>query len=564
MPAQTAPASTVPPGSATRGSAPLTGALILLAAVQLMVVLDMTIVNVALPSIDRALRFNLGNISWIVNGYALPFGALLLFGGRSGDLLGRRSVFVVSVVAFAAASAFAGLSASPGMLIAARVAQGAAAAFAQATALSLIVSTFPAGPARNRAVGVFAAMEGLGAGLGLLLGGVIVQSISWRWVFLVNVPVGATIALLALRRIPASARERGHIDVVGAITATASLGALIFGLSRAAEHSWGNGLTAGPIAAGLLGLATFVAVERRSAHPLTPLWVFADRNRAGAYLIQALLGAALFGFFFLSTLFLQDVFGYKPLKAGAAFVPATVIMMVAAGLVPRVIGRIGVRPLIASGTAIAAVGMWLLGQLQPHSAYLTGVLIPMTVLTIGLGMVFVPATLSAVSGVDEEHSGLVSGVSTTAIQVGGAIGVAILATVAATTTRHATPGTPLREALTNGYTHAFLIGALVIALAVPIALVFLRFRPSTGQVSPEPAGADRITTQRGAKPTRSREPRPISPTPCDERSSNTGRRYSHASGENSGHTAGTLDRRANTRFGFGARSGPRCLRRSRS
>jgi MFS family permease len=223
------------------------------------------------------------------------------------------------------------------------------------------------------------------------------------------------------------------------------------------------------------------------------LWVFADRNRAGAYLIQALLGAALFGFFFLSTLFLQDVFGYKPLKAGAAFVPATVIMMVAAGLVPRLIGRIGVRPLIASGTAIAAVGMWLLGQLQPHSTYLTGVLVPMTVLAIGLGMVFVPATLSAVSGVDEEHSGLVSGVSTTAIQIGGAIGVAILATVAATTTRHATPGTLLREALTNGYTHAFHIGALVIALAVPIALVFLRLRPSTGQVSSEPAGADRIT-----------------------------------------------------------------------
>src|SRR5205807_1125727 len=179
------------------------------------------------------------------------------------------------------------------------------------------------------------------------------------------------------------------------------------------------------------------------------------------------------GFFFLSTLFLQNVFGYKPLKAGAAFVPATVIMMVAAGLVPRVIGRIGVRPLIASGTAIAAVGMWLLGQLQPHSAYLTGVLIPMTVLTIGLGMVFVPATLSAVSGVDEEHSGLVSGVSTTAIQVGGAIGVAILATVAATTTRHATPGTPLREALTNGYTHAFHIGAPVLALPGPIALAFV-------------------------------------------------------------------------------------------
>src|SRR5438445_4063482 len=231
-------------------AAPMIGALVLLATVQLMVVLDTTIVNVALPTIQAGVGFSAAGIAWVVNGYALTFGALLLLGGRSGDLLGRRNVFMASLAAFAAASMVAGLSSSPGLLIAARVAQGAAAAFAQATALSLIVSTFPAGPARNRAVGVFAAMEGLGAGLGLLLGGVIVQSISWRWVFLVNVPVGATIALLALRRIPASARERGHIDVIGAITATASLGALIFGLSRAAEHGWGNGLTAGPIAAG--------------------------------------------------------------------------------------------------------------------------------------------------------------------------------------------------------------------------------------------------------------------------------------------------------------------------
>src|SRR5205814_3190153 len=248
----------------TGRGASMIGALVLLATVQLMVVLDTTIVNVALPTIQAKVGFSTSGIAWVVNGYALTFGALLLLGGRSGDMLGRRSVFVAALGAFALASAIGGLASSPTMLIVARVVQGASAAFAQATALSLIVSTFPAGPARNRAVGVFAAMEGLGAGLGLLLGGVIVQSISWRWVFLVNVPVAATVALLALRRIPASARERGHIDVVGAITATASLGALIFGLSRAAEHGWGNGLTAGPIAAGLLGLAAFVAVERRS------------------------------------------------------------------------------------------------------------------------------------------------------------------------------------------------------------------------------------------------------------------------------------------------------------
>jgi len=461
-----------------------------------MVILDTTIVNVALPTIDRALSFNLGDISWVVNGYALTFGALLLFGGRSGDLLGRRRILTAALGAFAAASAVAGLAQTPGMLIGSRIAQGAAAAFAQATALALIVSTFPAGPARNRAVGVFAAMEGLGAGLGLLLGGLIVETISWRWVFLVNVPVAMTVALLSLRVVPAPARERGDIDVTGAVIATVSLGALVFGLSHAAEHGWGVASTAGPIAAGVLGLAAFVTIERHSSHPLTPLWVFADRNRGGAYLIQALLGAALFGFFFLSTLLLQNVFGYKPLKAGLAFLPAVVVMMVAAGLVPRIVGRVGVRPLVAIGTAIAAGGMWLLGDLQPNSAYATGILLRMIVLTVGLGMVFVPATLAGVSGVDEEHSGLVSGVSTTAIQIGGAVGVAILATIAATTIRHAALGTPLREALANGYTHAFHFGALVIALGVPIALVFLRLRPRPEDVPIVPPHNGKSTAKR--------------------------------------------------------------------
>jgi len=469
-----------------RGPPSLTAALVLLATVQLMVVLDTTIVNVALPSIGRGLGFNLGDISWVVNGYALTFGALLLLGGRSGDLLGRRTIFVVSLGGFAAASALAGLAQNPAMLIVARLAQGGAAAFAQATALSLIVSTFAAGPGRNRAVGIFAAMEGLGAGLGLLLGGVIVQNISWRWVFLVNVPVAAAVAVLARRIIPAPPREHGRIDMIGATVATASLGALVFGLAQAAEHGWSNPWTVGPVLASVLGLATFVTLERRSAHPLMPLWVFADRNRAGAYLIQALLGAALFGFFFLSTLLLQNVYGYKPLKAGAAFLPATVIMMVAAGLVSRVVARVGVRPLIASGTSIAAVGMWLLGGLHPHSAYLPGILVPMIVLSVGLGMVFVPATLAAVSGIDEDHSGLVSGVSTTAIQIGGAIGVAILATVAATTAAHPALGTPMLQAVTDGYTHAFRIGSLLIAGAVPIALALLRLRPSAGQRGARP------------------------------------------------------------------------------
>jgi len=457
----------------------LLGALLLLAAVQLMVVLDTTIVNVALPSIQRGLGFSISGIAWVVNGYALTFGALLLLGGRSGDLLGRRNVFIGSLAVFALASMLGGLSSGPAMLVAGRVLQGAAAAFAQATALSLIVSTFPAGAARNRAVGVFAAMEGLGAAAGLLLGGVLVNSLGWRWVFFVNVPVAVVVAALAPRFIPVAARRSARFDLRGAASATVGLGLLVFGLSRAAEHGWADITTFGPIAIGVLGLLIFVRIEARSAQPLMPLWVFADRNRGGAYLIQALMGAALFGMFFLSTLYLQNVLGYGPLKAGAAFVPVAVAMIAAAGAVSQIVTRIGVRPLVAAGTATAALGMFLLGNLNADSTYLGGVLPALIILSAGLGITFVPATLAAVSGVSEKHSGLVSGVSTTAIQIGGAIGLAVLATIAATTTRNQAAGTATTDALSAGYTRAFQVGAVIIALAVPIALALLRLRPTT-------------------------------------------------------------------------------------
>src|SRR3954469_18988495 len=380
-------------------------------------------------------------------------------GGVRARLGGRRG-------GSALAPASGGLASSPTMLIVARVVQGASAAFAQATALSLIVSTFPAGAARNRAVGVFAAMEGLGAAAGLLLGGLIVEYISWRWVFFLNVPVAASAALLAPRLIPAPTRGRAVFDLPGAATATVGLGLLVFGLSGAADHGWTTALTLGPILAGLLALATFVGLEARSKQPLMPFWVFRDRNRGGAYLIQALLGAALFGMFFLSTLFLQHVLGYSPLKAGAAFIPLTVVMIASAGLVSKLVVHTGVRPLIATGTAIAAIGLLWLSNLTPHSSYMSGAMLPLIMVGIGLGMTFVPATLSAVSGVKEEDSGLVSGVSLTAIQIGGAVGLALLATVAATTTAHQAPGTPLPQALTAGYTRAFEVSALIIALAV--------------------------------------------------------------------------------------------------
>ena len=470
-------------GPSTASSTPMVGALVLLAAVQTMVVLDTTIVNVALPTIQSSVGFSASSIAWVVNGYALAFGALLLVGGRSGDLLGRRRVFIASLGAFALASCLGGLSSGPNTLIAARVLQGGAAAFAQASALALIVSTFPAGRPRNRAIGVFAAMEGLGAAAGLLLGGLLVEVASWRWVFFVNVPVAAIVAVLAPRFIPSPARQRSPFDLAGAVAASGGVGLIVFGLSRAADFGWLAPWTIVPAAAGALSLSAFIFIEARSSHPLTPLWVFADRNRSGAYLIQAIMGAALFGMFYLSTLFLQHVLGYSPLKAGAAFIPGSVVTMVAAVVVSKFVARTGVRPLVASGTGIAAVAMLLLSRLSPHSNYLT-VLLPMLLLSCGLGLTFVPATIAAVSGVKEQHSGLVSGVSTTAIQLGGSIGLAALATIAAATIRRQPPGTSARQAAAIGYSHAFRFGAIIIALAVPIALATLRLRPGNDHARP--------------------------------------------------------------------------------
>ena len=472
-------------GAATRPAI----ALLLLATAQLMVVLDMTIVNVALPSIQHGLRFSVSGIAWVVNGYALPFGALLLVGGRSGDLLGRRNVFVAALAAFAGASALGGLADSSGLLVGARVIQGASAAFAQASALALIVSTFAAGPARNRAVGVFAAMEGLGSGLGLLLGGILVQAVSWRWVFFVNVPVAALVAALAPRYIPSPARIARRFDLPGAATAATGVGLVVLGLSQAAQHGWTSSTTLAPLAAGFAALVVFVLIESRTAEPLMPLWVFRDRNRAGGYTIQLLFSSALFGFFFLSTLYFQDILHYSPLKTGAAFIPGILLMLIVAGTVSQVVAHTGVRPLVATGTATASVGLLMLSGLTPNSGYLTGVMVPMIVLCAGLGLTFVPTMLSAVSGVTEQHSGLVSGVATTALQIGGAIGTAALATVAATTARHQSAGTPLHTALADGYTHAYTIAALILAAAVPIAVILLRLRPTHTSHAPvaEPA-----------------------------------------------------------------------------
>lgn len=457
------------------------GALLVLAITQLMVVLDNTIINVALPTIQRSLGVGESSLAWIVNGYILGFGALLLLGARVGDMLGRRNVMMAAIAVFGLSSLVGGVGPDERWMIAARVVQGASAAFAQANALSLIVSNFPQGPARNRALGVFAAMEGLGATAGLLLGGMLVEWVSWRWVFLVNVPIALGIVFFLPRFIAQPERQRVHLDLPGAVTSSIGLGSLVYGFHHAATHGWSDGVTMGTLLAGVLGLAIFAVIETRSPEPLIPFWVFRDRNRGGAYLTQLVIGAALFGMFFLVTLFFQNVLGYGALRAGMAFVPATLGIIVTAGTVSQIVSRTGVRPLAATGLAISSVGLFLFTRITPDSSYMPDVLIPMILLALGLGLTLVPLTISAVSGVEESQSGLVSGVSMTTLQIGGALGLSILSTVAASTIDdRLAAGAAVPAALTDGYTDAFLIASIMVAAAIPVVLTFLRLRPAKG------------------------------------------------------------------------------------
>lgn len=404
-------------------------ALALISAAQLMVVLDGTIVNIALPHIQTALDFTPANLSWVVNAYTLAFGGLLLLGGRAGDLLGRRKVFMAGVGVFALASFFGGVAQSEGQMLAARVLQGLGAAVASPTALSLITTTFPAGPARNRAFGVYAAMSGAGAAVGLILGGVLTQY-DWRWTFFINVPIGLAVLVLAPRFLGESERETGRFDLPGALTATAGLVSLVYGLTHAATTSWGNSTTVLTIVAGLVLIAAFLLIEARSAHALMPFRILADRTRAVSYLVMLIVGAGMFAMFYFLGLYIQQVLGYSSLKAGFSFLPFSVGIVAAAQLASALISRVDPRWIAGAGGLLASGGMLGLAQLQVTSSYLTGLLPWIILLSFGLGLVFVPLTLTAVSGVAREDSGVGSAVLNTMQQVGGSLGLATLSTVA--------------------------------------------------------------------------------------------------------------------------------------
>ncbi len=456
-------------------------ALVLISAAQLMVVLDGTIVNIALPHIQTDLGFTPANLSWVVNAYSLAFGGLLLLGGRAGDLLGRRKVFMTGIAIFVVASFLGGVAQSEGTLLAARVLQGVGAAIASPTALSLVTTTFPAGPARNRAFGVYAAMSGAGAAIGLLLGGVLTES-SWRWTFFVNVPIGLLVLVFARRVLAESTPETGGFDIPGAVTATVGLVSLVYGLTHAASDGWTDGVTLACIAAGVVLIALFLTIEYRSRHALMPFRVLASRTRAVSFVAMLVVGAGMFAMFYFLGLYLQQVLGYSPVKSGLAFLPFSAGIVFAAQTASFLITRVDPRWISAPGAVLAAAGMWGLSRLEVDSSYLGGLLPYMLLIAVGLGLVFVPLTLTAVSGVAREDSGVGSAVLNTMQQVGGAIGLAVLSTVSATaaTDRAAelvaggVQGRELQLATqTFGSTQAFLVGAIMVLAAGIIVAVGL-------------------------------------------------------------------------------------------
>jgi EmrB/QacA subfamily drug resistance transporter len=490
--------------AATAGGGSRLGlALLVIATAQLMVVLDATIVNVALPNVQRALGFSGSGLEWVVNAYAVTFGGLLLLGGRAGDILGRRRVFVFGLLLFSAASLLGGFATSQSWLLTARAVQGVGGAVIAPTALALITTNFPEGRERNRAFGVYASMSGAGAAVGLLLGGVLTTYLSWRWVFFVNVPIGILVAAAAPRVLAESPRRPGRIDVAGAVTGTGGVALLVYGLSKAATgpdgvSHWGDAQVRASLAASVVLLVSFVLIERRSSRPLLPMRVLADRNRSGAYLVMLCIATGLFGLFFFLTLFIQNVLGYSAIRAGIAYLPFAIGVVIASALASQLVPRSGARPLIVVGTAAVAGGMFWLSRLTEHASY--GQLLgPMLVTSLGLGLVFVPLALVALHNVAEQDSGVASSLLNTAQQVGGAIGLALLGTVAWTAVANSVrtqvadaaaaaakagqplpkPGTPppasiYDHALTVGFSRAFVVAAGIGLLALLIAIATIR------------------------------------------------------------------------------------------
>src|SRR4051794_41575869 len=463
--------------------------LAVLGIAQLMVVLDTTIVNIALPHAQTALGFSDGQRQWIVTAYSLAFGSLLLLGGRLADDFGRKRVFLTGVIGFALASALGGAATSFGMLVAARAVQGAFGALLAPAALSLLTTTFTHPKERGKAFGIYGGVAGAGASIGLLLGGVLTEYLDWRWTMYVNIifAVAAAIGGFMLLAPHTAGEFRERIDKIGAVLACGSMFAIVYGFAHAASKpgsaGWTDPQTIGFLAAGLLMLVAFVAVERRVDHPLLPMRVLTDRNRAGAYTASFLASVGMFGVFLFLIYYLETTLGYSPIKAGLAFLPMTVIVIVSAGIATTVlINRVSARLLVSGGLAIAAVGMMLLTRISIDSSYGTTILPPMAVVALGLGLVFAPSFSLGTLGIRPHDAGVASATINVSQQIGGSIGTALLNTIATSAAAgfiasHAA-GTPtpavVAQAAVHSYVVAFWICAAIFAVAAVVVGALLR------------------------------------------------------------------------------------------
>jgi EmrB/QacA subfamily drug resistance transporter len=468
--------------------------LILLCVAQFVVVLDASIVNVALPSIGRGLHFSEQNLPWVVNAYVIAFGGFLLLGGRAADLLGRRRVFMAGLLVVAVASLLAGFAANQGELIAARAAQGLGAAIISPSALSIVTNLFRDGAERNKALGVWGAVVGSAGAVGVLLGGILTDGLGWEWVLWVNVPVSLIALALTPGLIPESRSESTtrHFDAAGAVSVTAGLSLLAYALLDASTAGWGSTKTVALLAASVALIAAFIVIELRSQAPLVPFRIFRIRTLRGANVVGILLGASLFSMFFFISLYMQQVLGYSPIHAGLSYLPLALMIIVAAGFGGQLVTRFGFKPILAVGLALVAVGLLWFSRVSVGGGFLTDILGPSLLAAIGLGLGFVTSTIAAVSGVKAEEQGIASGLINTSQQIGGALGLAVLSTIATTRTHDlmASGGSSLAKALTGGFQSAFLGGAVIAGLGVLATLILIRNRDSRAHVEmAEPEGA---------------------------------------------------------------------------
>jgi EmrB/QacA subfamily drug resistance transporter len=459
-------------------------ALVIVLAAQLMIILDMTVVNIALPHIQTGLHFSAAGLSWVLNAYTLTFGGLLLLGGRAGDILGRRRVFIAGIALFTVSSLAGGLATTAWWLLAARALQGVGGALASPAVLALVVGSFAEGRERTRALGIYSAVAMGGASLGLVLGGIITEWASWRWVLFVNVPVGILVLAVTPTFIAESPRQPGRFDLTGAITSTAGMTALVYAFIQAASNGWTDPLTLAAFGAAAVMLGAFLLTESRTPQPITPLRLFADPGRAGSYLARLLLVGGMFGMFFFLTQFVQKVLGFSPLAAGIAFLPMTLSVFGVSRAAPRLLPRFGTTRLMVAGMLPVIGGMAWLAQVSVGTSYLAGILGPMLLIGTGMGIAFVPLTTVALAGVAPEDSGAASSMVNVMQQVGGSLGLAILVTVFGTAyrnaSRHPLAGAPraavAHDALVHGVSAAFTIATIFDACALLVILLATRLR----------------------------------------------------------------------------------------